>query len=164
MREAAAKTLGEKTVPGSGPATEPAPKHRSSMFDGIMSTLADKTAAIQEVEAMKLAMEERRLTQQKEEKNAQLEQEKEEKKSELEVQKGQQAVELRKVELEEAKLKQQAIEFERRSAMELKEREDRRAEEREEREHRRAAEREDREGRRKERQIVLDFMKSMTNK
>ena len=66
MREAAAKTLGEKSVPGSGPATEPAPKRRSSMFDGIMSTLADKTAAIQKVEAMKLAMEERRLTQQKE--------------------------------------------------------------------------------------------------
>ena len=80
------------------------------------------------------------------------------------MQKGQQAVELRKLELEEAKLKQQAVEFERRSAMELKEREDRRAEEREEREHRRAAEREDREGRREERQMFLDFMKSMINK
>ena len=80
------------------------------------------------------------------------------------MQKGQQAVELWKLELEEAKLKQQAVEFERRSAMELKEREDRRAEEREEREHRRAAEREDREGRREERQMFLDFMKSMINK
>ena len=80
------------------------------------------------------------------------------------MQKGQQAVELRKVEPEEAKLKQQAIEFECSSAMELKEREDRRAGERKEREHKRAATREYREGRREERQMFLDFMKSMINK
>ena len=164
MREDAAKTLGEKTVPGSGPATDPAPKRRSSMFDGIMSTLADKTAAIQELGwSNEVSHGGEKVNTAERGKNAQLEQEKEEKKSELEVQKGQQAVELRKLELEEAKLKQQAVEFERRSAMELKEREERRAEEREEREHRRAAEREDREGRREERQMFLDFMKSMIN-